>query len=65
MKETMEAHYLQSIATVNMLMSFYHWDWRVLKVVCRLALAIWSYWHGCIERIFLNISKAANPLETP
>ena len=36
-----------------------------LKVVCRLALAIWSYWYGCRERIFLNISKASNPLETP
>ena len=36
-----------------------------LKVVCRLALAIWSYWYGCRERIFLNISNAANPLETP
>ena len=36
-----------------------------LKVVCRLALAIWSYWYGCRERIFLNISKAANPRETP
>ena len=36
-----------------------------LKVVCRLALAIWSYWYGCREQIFLNISKAANPLETP
>ena len=36
-----------------------------LKVVCRLALAIWSYWYGCRERIFLNITKASNPLETP
>ena len=36
-----------------------------LKVVCRLALAIWSYWYGCRERIFLNIAKASNPLETP
>ena len=36
-----------------------------LKVVCRLALVIWSYWYGCRERIFLNISKASNPLETP
>ena len=39
--------------------------YQYLKVVCRLALAIWSYWYGCRERIFLNISKAANPLETP
>ena len=39
--------------------------YRALKVVCRLALAIWSYWYGCRERIFLNITKAANPLETP
>ena len=37
----------------------------ILKVVCRLALAIWSYWYGCRERIFLNISKASNPLKTP
>ena len=26
-----------------------------LKVVCHLALVIWSYWHGCREQIFLNI----------
>ena len=43
--------------------------WRMeallLKVVCRLVLAIWSYLYGCREQIFLNISKAANPLETP
>ena len=36
-----------------------------LKVVCRLAWAIWSYWYGCRERIFLNISKASNPPEIP
>ena len=32
-------------------------------IVCHLALAIWSYWHGCRERIFLNISNASNPTE--
>ena len=36
-----------------------------LKVVCRLALTIWSYWHGCREQIFLNISNASNSMETP
>ena len=36
-----------------------------LKVVCRLALTIWSYWHGCREQIFLNISNASNYMETP
>ena len=35
-----------------------------LKVVCRLALTIWSYWHGCREQIFLNISNASNYMET-
>ena len=38
---------------------------KLLKVVCHLALAIWSYWHGCREWIFLNISNASNPMETP
>ena len=37
----------------------------ILKVVCRLALTIWSYWHGCREQIFLNISNASNSMETP
>ena len=35
-----------------------------LKVVCHLALTIWSYWHGCREQIFLNISNASNSMET-
>ena len=30
-----------------------------------VALAIWSYWHGSRERIFLNISSASNPWKTP
>ena len=34
-------------------------------VLCHIALAVWSYWHGCRERIFLNISNASNPMETP
>ena len=38
---------------------------NLLKVVCRLALTIWSYWHGCREQIFLNISNASNAMETP
>ena len=36
-----------------------------LKVVCRLELTIWSYWHGCRKQIFLNISNASNSMETP
>ena len=35
-----------------------------IKVVCRLALTIWSYWHGCREQVFLNISNASNSMET-
>ena len=40
-------------------------DYNRLKVVCRLALTIWSYWHGCREQIFLNISNASNSMEPP
>ena len=38
-----------------------------LKIVCHLALTIWSYCHGCREQIFLNIYNASNSmkLETP
>ena len=43
-------HYLQSIVTVNMLMSFYHWDWRILTRVPASLLAFHITYHSTQAR---------------
>ena len=55
----------RSFELLNIWKNFQHFQLFSLKVVCRLALTIWSYWHGCREQIFLNISNASNYMETP